>query len=225
MTEYEWQTCVNLSDMLNFLKQRRCERKLRLFACECFRRVWSLLFDCRSKEAVIIVERFVDEKATLPEYFEVKNKYSSPLSPVGFAFEEAGMVFQNNPVFAASSAASVAQDLVFFRGMGASPGAELLTAEDCARCKASEMKIQCDLLRDIFGNPFHPISIQPTWLTSTVIALATEIYNKRAFDRVPILADALQDADCSNKGILNHCRQVGNHAKGCWVIDLILSKC
>jgi hypothetical protein len=81
-----------------------------------------------------------------------------------------------------------------------------------------------NLLHDVFGNPFRPISINPEWLTSTVVALATGIYEEKAFDRMPILADALQDAGCSNEDILNHCRGPGPHTRGCFVIDLILGK-
>ncbi len=82
----------------------------------------------------------------------------------------------------------------------------------------------CDILRDIFGNPFRPIIRNPSWLTSTVLALANGIYNEKAFDRMPILGDALQDAGCDNEDVLNHCREPGEHVRGCWVIDLLLSK-
>ena len=83
---------------------------------------------------------------------------------------------------------------------------------------------QADIIRDIFGNPFHPTPLNPSWLTSTVIALANGIYDEKAFDRMPILADALMDGDCDSEEILNHCRQPGEHVRGCWVIDLLLSK-
>jgi hypothetical protein len=68
------------------------------------------------------------------------------------------------------------------------------------------------------------VVINPTWLTSTVLALANGIYQEKAFDRMPILADALQDAGCDNEDILNHCRQPGEHVKGCFVVDLLLGK-
>ena len=80
------------------------------------------------------------------------------------------------------------------------------------------------IFRDIFGNPFRPITLNPSWLTSTVVSLANGIYTERAFDRMPILADAFQDAGCDNEDILNHCRQPAEHVRGCWVIDLILGK-
>jgi hypothetical protein len=84
------------------------------------------------------------------------------------------------------------------------------------------MKKQIDLLRDIF-NPFA-LPLDPRWQTPTVIALAQGIYADRAFDRLPILADALCDASCDNPGLLNHCRAEGPHTRGCWVVDRLLGK-
>jgi len=80
-------------------------------------------------------------------------------------------------------------------------------------------------LRDIFGNPFRPVAFAPAWRTSDVMLLAQGIYDERAFDRMPILADALQDAGCDSDDILNHCRDTAQvHVRGCWVCDLVLGK-
>jgi hypothetical protein len=89
---------------------------------------------------------------------------------------------------------------------------------------ASIFKGNCDILRDIFTNAFRPIAVDPAWRTSNVTALAQSIYDDRAFERLPILADALEDAGCDNAHILNHCRSGGEHVRGCWVVDLILGK-
>jgi hypothetical protein len=80
------------------------------------------------------------------------------------------------------------------------------------------------LLRDIFGDPFRTVAIDPLWLTSDVLALARGIYEDRAFDRMPILADALQDVGCANEVVLDHCRGLGPHVRGCWVVDLLLGQ-
>ena len=80
------------------------------------------------------------------------------------------------------------------------------------------------ILRDIFGNPFRPVAFDPAWRTSTAVGLAEAIYDERAFDRLPILADALQDAGCEDADILGHCRGDGPHVRGCWVVDLVLGK-
>ena len=81
------------------------------------------------------------------------------------------------------------------------------------------------LLRECVGNPFRPVTLDPTWLTSTVVALAEGIYQDRAFDRMPILADAIQDAGCDNDDILTPCRDAARtHVRGCWVVDLVLGR-
>jgi hypothetical protein len=88
-----------------------------------------------------------------------------------------------------------------------------------------EMAAQCRLLRDVVGNPFRPATPDPAWLTSTVVALAAGAYADRAFDRLPILADALQDAGCDHPDVLAHCRDPHlTHVRGCWVVDLVLGK-
>jgi hypothetical protein len=81
------------------------------------------------------------------------------------------------------------------------------------------------LVRDIYGpNPFHPVVFDPAWKTSTAIGLASHMYESRVFDRMPILADSLEDAGCDNPDILRHCRGDGPHVRGCWVVDLVLGK-
>jgi hypothetical protein len=88
----------------------------------------------------------------------------------------------------------------------------------------AEWAVQASLLRDIFGNPFRRPHFDPTWQTSSVVRLAKAIYEERAFDQLPPLADALEEAGCTNADILAHCRQPGLHFRGCWVMDLILGK-
>src|SRR5262249_31476740 len=79
---------------------------------------------------------------------------------------------------------------------------------------AVERNAQATLLRCIFGNHFRPVTVNPAWLAPTVTTLARAIYEERAFDRMPILADALEDAGCGNADILQHCREPGEHARG-----------
>lgn len=88
----------------------------------------------------------------------------------------------------------------------------------------AERGFQCRLVRDIFGNPFRSVMCSPEWLTSTVVAMAAQMYESRDFSALPILADALQDAGCEAADILNHCRGEGPHVRGCWVVDLVLGK-
>jgi hypothetical protein len=89
----------------------------------------------------------------------------------------------------------------------------------------AEAEVQVRLLREIFGNPFRPVAFDPVWRTSDVMALAKGIYDELAFDRMPILADALQDAGCDSDDLLEHCRDANaTHVRGCWALDLVLGK-
>lgn len=83
------------------------------------------------------------------------------------------------------------------------------------------------LFRDIFGNPFRFVVVDPAWLAwnkQTIPSIAQGIYDEHAFDRMPILGDALEEAGCNNADILNHCHGSEPHARGCWVVDMILGK-
>jgi hypothetical protein len=83
-------------------------------------------------------------------------------------------------------------------------------------------------VRDIFGNPFRRSPPLPpsvlAWNDASIRRIAEGIYDERAFDRLPILADALEEAGCTNTDILNHLRGPGPHVRGCWVVDLLLGK-
>ncbi|MBP3957104.1 hypothetical protein J8F10_17705 [Gemmata sp. G18] len=78
--------------------------------------------------------------------------------------------------------------------------------------------------RDVLGNPFRSVAVDPSWLTTNVLTLAAQVYASRDFSAMPILADALQDAGCNSAEILDHCRAPGPHVRGCWVVDLLLGK-
>jgi hypothetical protein len=84
------------------------------------------------------------------------------------------------------------------------------------------------LVRDIFGNPVRPLPSLDhsllTWNAGTVPKLAQAIYEERRFADLPILADALEEAGSTNADILDHCRQPGEHIRGCWLVDLLLGK-
>ena len=85
------------------------------------------------------------------------------------------------------------------------------------------MKSYCPVVLEVFGNPFRPVAVDPAWRTSTVVALASGIYAERAFERLPILADALQDAGCDAEAVLAHFRDpAATHVRGCWAVDLCL---
>ena len=90
-----------------------------------------------------------------------------------------------------------------------------------------ERRFQENVMRDIFGNPFHPNAADPAWLRwndHTILNIARTIYLERRWDAMPILADALEEAGCADTAILTHCREKREHVRGCWMLDLLLGK-
>jgi hypothetical protein len=80
------------------------------------------------------------------------------------------------------------------------------------------------LLRDVFGHRAAPVGDPGPWRTADALALARGIYDEQAFDRLPLLADALMDAGCADERVIAHCRSDGPHVRGCWVVDLVLGR-
>lgn len=86
----------------------------------------------------------------------------------------------------------------------------------------AQLRAEAEVLKDIFGNPFRPVTIDSAWLSPYAVALARTIYEDRALDRMPELAEVLEAAGCDEVEILDHCRQPGPHVRGCWVVDALL---
>ena len=216
MTEEEWLTCADPKPKLEFLRGKASERKLRLFAVACCRRIWQLLPDERSRHAVEVAERYADAQATEEELLAV----GMDASAVPLNFSDMTSV---NATEAALYTTGPTRYLLDSRQPGLNPALNAGLAVS-GNALNREQRHQALLLRDLFGNPFRPIAVDPAWLTPTVVQLAQTIYDDRAFDRMPELADALHDAGCHDADILNHCRGLGPHVRGCWVVDLILGK-
>jgi hypothetical protein len=229
MTETEWLECNDPTPMLECLQGKASDRKLRLFACACCRRIWHLLTDEGSRNMVEVAARFADGLATQEDLAAALNAapyYEGHLQegPVHIvACDAAFHVGDTDPWWAACSAAS---DALF--ALGEAPWIENKSdPEDYIDAHGAcnvERNIQASLLREILGNPFHPITINSSWLNPTVRALAQSIYDDGNFTNFPILADALEEAGYTNEKILNHCRQPGDHVRGCWVVDLLVGK-
>ena len=230
MTEAEWLRCTDPGPMLEFLSGRASERKLRLFACACCRRVWHLLTDERSRRAVEIMERDADGAAGNEDLYlavvgaeSVANRRTT--EAVGAAEEAAA-----SAAFAALNATlpDAARAADYCAANAASAvyhAATAASAPSAADARAAERSGQVRLLWEVFGNPFRlpALSLDVlAWNDGTPPRLARAIHDECAFDRMPILADALEDAGCDDADILNHCRGPNVHVRGCWVVDLLL---
>lgn len=248
MTEAEWLTCADPGEMLWFLEQKQkkppkrkwpklTERKQQLFACACCRRIWHWLVDERSRRAVEVAERSADGSVTNEELVAAaadaygaatddraydNDAVGAPeyaaLYTIGI-YDSTGAISTMTPSFNAWNAADNTAGAIANRASLKAPDEGAWEAAYCA-----EMLAQADLVRDIVGNPFRPVTLNPAWLTPNVIELAQAIYDDRAFDQMGELADALHDAGCDNNEILSHCRGPGPNVRGCWVIDLVLGQ-
>jgi hypothetical protein len=206
MTEGEWLTCEDPSPMLDFLRGKASDRKLRLFAAACCRRVWHALPDERQHGHIVdLVERRADENATDEQ------------------LQAALEALRDDRRFTAARAAARRPDWAARSAAG-------YAARDVTRPAAwdHERAQQAAVLRDLFGPlPFRPVTL-PTnvtaWRDGAILALAQAVYEERAFDRLPVLADVLEEAGYTDPELLGHLRGPGPHARGCWALDCLLTK-
>jgi hypothetical protein len=222
---------MNLVTRSHIADNLTTRRKRMLFACGCVRQVWHLVPDSRSKTAVEVLERFVDGRASQNEIEAANDEAHLPK----WKAAEEGAFGSLDPAVRAAAWATAAVSQASRIGSSASsmPGTEAGMVVDVAtkairawawsgKERGEIRRWQQAVLADLIDpNRPHSFAIDPSCFTSTVIALAEKIYQERAFDRMPILADALQDAGCENEDVLNHCRSEGPHVRGCWVIDLL----
>jgi hypothetical protein len=217
MTEAEWGACAGPKRMLEHLRGRAGDRKWRLFACGCCRRFWQLLADDRSRNAVEVAERYADGLSTAEEMGAAK----AGAEEVWRSQWVYGDTENPPAAYAAGGAATAAFPIAGHRMAESAVWA----GQGCGGRR--ERRAQSDLFRCVFGNPFRPAAVDPSWPAwngGAVRNLARTIYDERAFDRLPILADALEEAGCDNADVLGHCRGGGEHVRGCWVVDLLLGK-
>jgi hypothetical protein len=248
--EQEWLTGDDPARMLEFLRGKASDRKLRLFACACCRQVWDQLSDPRSRKALEVAERYADGEATDDE-----RRQANQAATIVASFVPETETQRYAASFDCVSAAFV----------------PLSISINCILSEplAIPASLQAALLRDLVGNPFRPISVETTpgsWAVSTVkgtgeltyqqrtnstvLAIARRAYDEHCpADSLAILADALEDAGCTSEDLLRHlrgqercrvCRADGNlcqfcwsagwqslsgpHARGCWAVDLVLGK-
>jgi hypothetical protein len=204
MTEAEWWACETPSLLLECLRGEQYDRQRRLFVCACCRRLWHLLADGRSRAAVVTAERFADGLVTRQEL-----EFSWDAAQFGLADM---FTFPDEADAANVLAAQAAQwpTVTWFNIPALSRGE------------------QAHILRDIVGpRLFRPAHVDPRWLSwhdGTVRGLSEEIAERQRFELLPILADALEDAGCTERAILGHCRGPGPHVRGCWVVDALLGR-
>jgi hypothetical protein len=212
VTAEEWTASEDPDSLLDAAKamKRLPARKARLFAGGCFRLVWDLIRADDIRLAVDMSDARADKKIGQQEL--ERHRYPMTVASDNvrswLAVAIQSLATSNlNPGYVAWQVRTATQNDLYRHARRGIP------------CRA-----QAELVREVVGNPFRPVAIDPRWRTEDVRDLARGIYEDRAFDRLPLLADALMDAGCDDEQVLTHCRSEGPHVRGCWVLDLVLEK-
>jgi hypothetical protein len=197
------------------------DRKLRLWAAACCRLCWELLNDRRSRDAVEGAERFADARLSAAELAALSRASREAYQTIS-NFDQAVRPFRHAALAADNTASPVRGPVL---GTPHHARSALVTAGPASEETAyTEVRA---LLHDVFGNPFRPTVISAAWLAwdgGTVLKFAQAVYEERAFDRLPILADALEEAGCTDAELLGHLRGPGPHVRGCWALDVLLGR-
>ncbi len=210
MSEQEWLACADHQPMLEFLHGRAGGRKLRLFAVACCRRYGRMLGDSRCREAVLAAERFADGRAAAGELAAAEQAVWGAVQSEGLAEDGPGPAYAyccyraDDGSYPSGIAREVANLLLV------AAGDEVTSDEEYdAECARLSRDLHC-----LFGNPFRPVTPDPSWRAVNAVALARTVYEERRWELLPLLADLLEEAGCP-QAVSEHCRGGGPHVRGC----------
>jgi hypothetical protein len=234
MTEAEWRSCADPKPMLEHVAGTLGDRKWILFAVACCRgleRRWPI----RTAPGLYeLAERLADGLAARDDLREPlraaardrqRMLTSAGVEGAALLAEATGLGPARRTPATRHKALVAALKKVQSRIASTAEGPRTFLSFEHALQK--EKAREAALLRCLLGNPFRPAPRSPEtapWKAGAVVPLATAIYGEYAFDRLPILADALEEAGCTDAEALAHCRGPGRHARGCWVVDRVLGK-
>jgi len=217
MTEAEWLECTNPERMLDFLRGKASGRKMSLFAVACCRKDHLCMRDCRSRRTIECTEGLIEWLAS--DDLDAPSVRDSYLM---------------------SAAAIYCMAVAWWADVGDMEAASqyvrwvIQSLSESSQDTGIVLRSHAALLRCVFGNPFHPVALESRWLVwndGTIPKIAQAIYEQRIVPEgtldngvLKILADALEEAGCTDTNILEHLRGPGPHVRGCWPVDLCLGK-
>lgn len=207
--------------LLHYIAPRSTERKLRLLSVACLRHLWHALPADVCREAVELGEMLADGAADPLALHAVRERLQEgkDQAVARSDFTTAALYLAcETPVRATMGSRYYLPQLV-----GYAPGNRHYGVWGPQRIDPPK----CVLIREVFGDPFsdhRPDAALLAWSDRLIPNLAAGIYAEHAFDRLPILGDALEDAGCTDAALLDHVRGPGSHARGCWVLDLLLGQ-
>jgi hypothetical protein len=251
MDEEFWLSCKDLRRMLPFVAGQYSPRKGDLYMAAGLRAIWHLLYSKFSRDVVKFLEAAADDpvrkaaaellmsRAEVPTFGYEFRSGKFPRSVKQWlrkhqAYPEvdlrtAGKASNCPIVKRVVNAAHLAYHAHGFFHYFLDPPTQDGFGDHLLDHIASEPDWPGPwLIHEVLGNPFRPLPPLPpavlAWNERLVSRLAAAIYEEKAFDRMPILADALEEAGCSEAAILRHCRQKSEHVRGCWVVDALTAR-
>jgi hypothetical protein len=230
MNEVDWLAGLEPAAMLAYLDGKVSDRKLRLFACACVRRYWRRLRYLTPRATVELAERHAEGQVEEAE-----------LEPARQNAEESALNAPYNEQYAYQAAAATLlepageaarQACEFIRQQAVRDAAnEVAPFENEARINAEASRAECRelgaLLHEVFGNPFRPVIVDPSWLNvsgGAGAAILHAVDEEQCFAELPYLGDALEDAGCRDDNLLRHLRRSDGHVRGCWAVDLLMGR-
>jgi len=228
MEEFEWLSSAEPGAMLDHLDGKLSERKLRLYGCACVRRYWGLLRWPVPREALAFAEAWAEAGVTPDDLAQMLERANASAADAPMfeqpAYLAAASLLADSAMEAARNAAGqIRQQAIREAAYEVPPGHD--EQRITAAASAVEGRALADVLREVAGNPFRPVRIDPCWLhwgDGVVGSLARLFAEEGRHGELPYLADALQDAGCSDEELIRHLRRPAGHVRGCWALDVLL---
>jgi hypothetical protein len=218
MIEAEWPTSTEPDSMLYQIRDTATDRKLRLFAIACAKHNPLLPQDHQASWLIAMAEQYV-EGAIDPYRLESARREAERLAEDYWLDAWGGI---GRAILVPITVQVAVADPLEIRSVW-----HMAKSVWDAGDEAIERRWLASVLRDLFGNPWHPVSLDPMlrrWNGGVAVTLAQEMYESCEFSRAPLLGDMLEDAGCTDPQVLEHLRGPGPHVRGCWVVDLLLGK-
>jgi hypothetical protein len=231
MTESEWLKSHDATAMLEHLwmQEELSNGKLWLFRVACCRRIAELTRIASIHNTIDLAEALaegVGDEAGLERFREEIPRGGIDAAQAA-SRQACGQLLYANCDLAGLQWALNCAALAVGNDVGYRAGSLSNWGQPRDEAVQSERDTHVLVMRDIFGNPFQAADIAQDWLhfnKGIVPSIARAVYDERRWEDMPVLADALEDAGCTDADILNHCRGPGPHVRGCWVVDLLLGK-
>lgn len=214
MTEVEWDAAEHTYDMIY---HRRCrdDRKRRLLASACVRRFLGADVDSRLIQAVEFAEAWADGSFDRDQWLATRRGLRT------FQKQKSDEL----TIEAVQISRKIRACLCLLQREFMSYKTAI---EDSGYGQRdTETPEQCRLAREIFFNPFRQLVFDESWMSwndGLIKRMAHTIYDEQRYDELSVLGDALEEAGCEESLILNHCRQVDEHIRGCWLIDFLTGR-